>query len=393
MTRVPPTSSGGVKIVATSVTFMTFSILAVALRVIAARMRHRPFRLHDYLSFAALVFALGFGADALVGVYRGGSGQHVEDIITDQNQGPSTLTIGLKNFFASALVWAFATCFCKMSILFLYIDLFPKRPFRRAVYITMGFVVAFGLSLILTGLLICKPIEFNWDKSLDGRCGSTVGEEIAFAAVNMVIDGVIVFLPTPVIWRLQMPVRKKIGVSCMFGLGLVICVMNAARIGVVVNSDEADFTHALTDVAILSGLEVWFGIIAACLPTLKPIFRRRGGHLHDIPSSGHWGRDCRRGPSNKLYPSDCGASRELGSTYQRGRVNQPSVTHLDPFNNDDQPLTGGLTFPTKAKKARAMLNPWSHSTKSLPDRGTTTDMHDVRIDTDISISSTVALRA
>lgn len=100
-------------------------------------------------------------------------------------------------------------------------DLFPKRMFRYAVFVMMGVVVAFWTGLILTGFLICRPLAFNWDKMLDGHCGSTVGEEIGFAAVNMVIDAVIVFLPTSVVWRLQMPVRKKIGISCMFGLGLV----------------------------------------------------------------------------------------------------------------------------------------------------------------------------
>lgn len=100
-------------------------------------------------------------------------------------------------------------------------ELFPKRFFRYAVYVMMSFVVAFWIGLILTGFLICRPIAFNWDKTLDGQCGSTVGEEVSFAIVNMILDGIIVILPMPVVWRLQMPVKKKIGISCMFGLGLV----------------------------------------------------------------------------------------------------------------------------------------------------------------------------
>ncbi|KAL8650451.1 MAG: hypothetical protein Q9210_003812 [Variospora velana] len=239
----------------------------------------------------------------------------------------------------------------------------------------MGFVVAFGVGLIMSCLLICQPIALNWDKTLDGECGSTLGLEITFAAVNMVIDAAIVFLPTPVIWRLQMPVKRKIGVSCMFGLGLVICVVNAARIGLVVNSDAIDFIHAVTDVVIFSGLEIWFGIIAACLPTLKPIFKRRGGDTDDIPSSGYRGRDLRRSPSNKLYSSECGAGWELGSTWHGNEGNKSSKTHFDLFNHDDQPLTEGLTFPNKAKKARTMMNPWSHSTDALPSRSTKSDIH------------------
>ncbi len=56
MTHLPPESSGGVKFVAMSVIFTAFSILVVGLRILAARIRRRIFRLHDYLSFAALVW-------------------------------------------------------------------------------------------------------------------------------------------------------------------------------------------------------------------------------------------------------------------------------------------------------------------------------------------------
>ena len=82
-----------------------------------------------------------------------------------------------------------------------------------------GVVAAFWTGLILTGFLICRPIAYNWDKTLRGECGSTMDEEIAFAVFNMVIDGMIVVLPMPTIWGLQMPVKTKISICCIFGLG------------------------------------------------------------------------------------------------------------------------------------------------------------------------------
>ena len=85
----------------------------------------------------------------------------------------------------------------------------------------MGLVLAYGIALILLFLLICRPIAYNWDKTIDGHCGSSIGEGIAAAATNMIIDGTIVLLPIKVVWRLQMPAQKKIGISCMFALGLV----------------------------------------------------------------------------------------------------------------------------------------------------------------------------
>ena len=48
--------AAGVSVVATTVVFMTISTAAVGLRIYAARLRRRSFHLHDYLSFAALVW-------------------------------------------------------------------------------------------------------------------------------------------------------------------------------------------------------------------------------------------------------------------------------------------------------------------------------------------------
>jgi hypothetical protein len=79
----------------------------------------------------------------------------------------------------------------------------------------------FWLGMVLTVFMICCPLAMNWDRTLDGHCGSTFGEEIGAAVVNMTIDGVVALLPVPVLWQLKLPVYKKLTVGCMFGLGLM----------------------------------------------------------------------------------------------------------------------------------------------------------------------------
>ena len=54
-------------------------------------------------------------------------------------------------------------------------------------------------------------------------------------------------------------------------------MMNAARIAIVIHADQLDFTYSLVNVGIFSGLEIWFGVIAACVPTLGPLFVRGAG--------------------------------------------------------------------------------------------------------------------
>ena len=81
-------------------------------------------------------------------------------------------------------------------------------------------MVLFYIGSITTTLVTCRPIRYNWDKTIQGHCGSLGDAEIAAAAINMILDVIIVLLPLPIVWRLHMPTLKKIGVSVTFALGL-----------------------------------------------------------------------------------------------------------------------------------------------------------------------------
>jgi hypothetical protein len=45
-------------------------------------------------------------------------------------------------------------------------------------------------------------------------------QEIASVVVNLVLDSAVVLVPVPVVWKLQMPRNKKLGVTAMFSLGV-----------------------------------------------------------------------------------------------------------------------------------------------------------------------------
>ncbi len=132
--------------------------------------------------------------------------------------------------------------------------------------------------------------------------------------------------------------------------------MNAARIAIVVTADEADYSYALINVAVFSGLEIWFGIIAACGPTLKPIFTHFWGNTQNSPSNGYRDRGYKRSHSNTLYPSEYGASWELERTFQRRQRDELSGMHVERLNDDDLSLSGGLTFPGKVRRSEKIAN-------------------------------------
>jgi len=117
-------------------------------------------------------------------------------------------------------VWGAANTAVKFSILHLYLVVFQDIRFRRTCYVMMAISICYLISVLLETFLICKPVQYNWNKKIHGTC-STKAKETYLAAgiINLVIDIFIVVMPMPVLFRLSIPIGKKVGLIAVFGVG------------------------------------------------------------------------------------------------------------------------------------------------------------------------------
>ena len=89
-------------------------------------------------------------------------------------------------------------------------------------YVVHGINAAFGAAIVLGACLICHPISFFWDQSIPGGyCGDQKSLDLLIGIFNLLLDVTVVVLPMPVLWSLQIPMRKKAVLSGMFGLGIM----------------------------------------------------------------------------------------------------------------------------------------------------------------------------
>ena len=63
--------------------------------------------------------------------------------------------------------------------------------------------------------------EKAWKPFLPGKCVNFNAILIAAATINVVSDFTILILPIRSIWNLKMPTRRKLGISSVFGVGLL----------------------------------------------------------------------------------------------------------------------------------------------------------------------------
>ena len=79
----------------------------------------------------------------------------------------------------------------------------------------MTFVFGYLFSNLLTSLFGCIPIELSW-KTVPGHCYNRQAAGLAYGSMNFISDFFIFILPMPMVWRLRLSQKGKLGVMVVF---------------------------------------------------------------------------------------------------------------------------------------------------------------------------------
>lgn len=110
------------------------------------------------------------------------------------------------------------TC-VKLSVLFLYRRLFPSNNLKKALGIIGAFVLSYNTAAVFVVIFQCYPIEANWDPTVSGQCVNYGDFVLVNGVLNILSDFIILCLPLPILWRLQVSTNQKWVLSGMFLLG------------------------------------------------------------------------------------------------------------------------------------------------------------------------------
>lgn len=142
---------------------------------------------------------------------------------------PDNIDMFLKIFFAFEAIYVCCLAIIKISICFLYLRIFPGRRFRTAVWATQVFNVALVVAFLIAEGLQCTPISFfwqGWDGEHPGYCWNLEAFIYSHAGINIALDVWMLALPASQIWRLNLSIKKKIGVLAMFGFGILYVTLS-----------------------------------------------------------------------------------------------------------------------------------------------------------------------
>ena len=98
--------------------------------------------------------------------------------------------------------------------------IFPTRTFLVTSRIITAVIIVLALWMVISSFVFCVPVSDFWNTALEGRC---LPEGIWYlnASIQIATDVTIVVFPMPVLGRLKLPRRVKVGVMLVFGVGVL----------------------------------------------------------------------------------------------------------------------------------------------------------------------------
>jgi hypothetical protein len=113
----------------------------------------------------------------------------------------------------------------KSAILLDWVAIFVPRNTRNAFYwISYAVLVVHGvfyLGMIIFEFASCTPFEKKFNPLIPGKCISNYPLLLARSVINLTFDLILFVLPQRVIWSLNMTTKQKVGISVVFGVGVM----------------------------------------------------------------------------------------------------------------------------------------------------------------------------
>ncbi|KAL8721382.1 MAG: hypothetical protein Q9225_001929 [Loekoesia sp. 1 TL-2023] len=121
----------------------------------------------------------------------------------------------------------------KLSFLFLWRRIFGHvRIFNTISWVMIAVVSAWSLTFFLATVFQCGvKWNLNWAPitAFLTQCSNTLNMLTVFTTTDIITDLLIIAMPIPMIWSLQMSIRRKVAVSGMFLVGIFAISAGIAR--------------------------------------------------------------------------------------------------------------------------------------------------------------------
>ncbi|KAI0556236.1 plasma membrane protein Pth11-like protein [Xylaria curta] len=276
-------------VIAASIVVPVVDLLALAIRFhIRRRLRH-GLKADDWLILLATVLTLGMGITLIYGVARKSIAYRFE-VPPDLEDNPfaaATPQAALtgKIQLAVLLMLPLTLGLIKASFLAFYMRIFSvnKRGWKHNFLLGMICFIALWTTAFFFAQLFGCRLNFYayWRSTYDllTKCVQTEQLFLALSITDFITDIVLIIIPLPLMWQLNLSLRKKIAILLIFSVGIVSVAASLTRLVFTAKIVRRGFDPNDDPIFVITNGLYWgvvecsVGILAADLPTLQFIVR------------------------------------------------------------------------------------------------------------------------
>lgn len=168
----------------------------------------------------------------------------------------------------------------RISICLLLLRIFGvNRHWRWGLWAVIALIITIFIPSFVMLFTQCIPYEKSWNPKINGHCvpaSDNIRAALYSGIMAVLQDWFLATIPIVFLWNLHMGLKQKVGICALMGLGYFsgICAIVRTVISMQVfqAGGLADFSWVIIQLRIWGITENLVGIIAASIPTLKPLY-------------------------------------------------------------------------------------------------------------------------
>ncbi|GAB0135610.1 hypothetical protein EsDP_00003942 [Epichloe bromicola] len=364
------TEYNGDSLVATCVTLLLTSWIAVGLRSYTRVVLMNSYQADDWLMLIAQVIFTVTCAFTLEGVRRG-LGRHNAAVADEEDRVAALMWQAL-----AIAIYIVDMMFVKLSIGVFLLRLATKRVYIWTIRIALVIVTLWSLGIFIWDIFFqCTPVQRQWDfRITSGHCAGSDEIKVAIyalSAMTVLSDLFFALIPIPMLWGVKMNKQAKATVIVILGLGVFASMATLIRLKFLSGLESPDdLMFSVTDATIWSLVEPGVAIIASSLATIRPLLRSlkvRGFLSTDKTPSTSISGAGRYAPGSRNMPGSTpgnGSNRQSlhsGTGRGHGRVDKHVGIAIDEYRTSVNDCSSSSNQPSDDKSEIYVIEGSKHS--------------------------------
>nr|POE89964.1 hypothetical protein CFP56_20433 [Quercus suber] len=329
-----------------------------------------PFSYDDWTLTASTVMAIVQSGVVFAQIHEG-FGRSIDLI-------PASNLVQIQKLgYTADILYTVALYLSKCCVVLLFKRISSSRLHTLTAWVVFAICSVLGCASVLLVALRCD-LSQPWIRYNTNKCGRFSAQWITEVSFDILTEILLFGMALHLVWGLQVKVSRKFRIVWAFSLRLPVIAIAAIRLRYVlrqIHSSNPTLDGAIN--AILTQLEIFYSIMAATIPCLRPFLAgfvtnygaMGGGTIMNGSQIGHARpHDDKVLDSKNSFPSSSSHSRE---NHAPAATNNRSPANGYGYGNDHVPL--GLLRPDRAEVTATI----SHGVRS-PHDALSTDSNDSR---------------